>query len=442
MLKKPSLLWFLIVMIIVTPVSLLGYTDYRLSTFWVLLTSTWIYRQKKQVDSLFKVEGFTSIMDILIKNLYAWGLAYGLMAMLMYNIYDFVIFNDALVDSFDVWLRDTYHAIVAYLWMSLFMACIILYNVKENILFPIKGMVDKIAASVNNAGGVEPKAEHEETQNSEPHNEIEVLDASCSQMAHSIQQSLSVIKANKEKELKLENEINVAHKIQQGVLPNLDEVNEAIKDYGFSVQGGMNANESIGGDMFDCIKLDDDHLLISVADVSGEGVTAAVFMMMTQAMVYDNMDKGAANEIMARTNDFLATHNPNKLFVTMWLGIVELSTGKITYVSAGHNPPLLKDINTGKAEYLRDKSGLVLGLMPRRKYKVFERVLQPNSMLYLYTDGISEARDVNKDFFGEPRLQEAVETAQKPEDVLEKVHEFVGEAPQSDDMTYICLIRK
>ena len=442
MLKKPSLLWFVIVLAIFLPLSLLEYVNYVFFTVLTLSASVWLYMEHRQANCLFSIVSFASLTKILLKTLFAWGLACGVMSVAIYNIYDYYIYDKLFFDNIVMWMRNFYVVMIANLWMVVFVAGVILYNIREEVLFPIKGMVDKISDSVNNSKAVQQATDRELMLSKGPQNEVEILAASCSQMADSIQNSLSVIKANKEKQLKLENEISIAQNIQQGVLPDLDEVNEEIKAYGFSVQGGMNANESIGGDMFDCIKLDDDHLLINIADVSGEGVTAAVFMMMTQAMVYDNIDKGAPNEIMAMTNNFLATHNPNKLFVTMWLGIVELSTGKITYVSAGHNPPLLKDNNTGKAEYLRDKSGLVLGLMPKRKYKVFERVLQPNSMLYLYTDGISEARDINKDFFGEPRLQEAVELAQKPEDVLEKVHEFVGEAPQSDDMTYICLMRK
>lgn len=442
MLRKPSLLWFVIVLIICLPLSLLGYLGYVFFTVLTLLAIAWLYMEHKQANRLFPIFNFVSLTKVLLKILFAWGLAYGVMAVAIYTTYDYYIYDTLIFHDHIARLRNFYFIIISNLWMVVFLASIILYNIREEVLFPIKSMVDKISASVNSPKAVQQGREGELKLSNEPQNEVEILAASCSQMAESIQHSLSVIKANKEKQLKLKNEISVAEKIQQGVLPNLDEVNEEIKAYGFSVQGGMNANEAIGGDMYDCIKLDEDHLLINIADVSGEGVTAAIFMMMTQAIVYDNIDKGTPNEIMSRTNDFLATHNSNKLFVTMWLGIVELSTGKITYVSAGHNSPLLKDNNTGKAEYLRDKSGLVLGLMPRRKYKVFERVLQPNSMLYLYTDGISEARNVHKDFFGESRLQQAVEEAQSPENVLDRVHEFVGEAPQSDDMTYICLMRE
>lgn len=272
-------------------------------------------------------------------------------------------------------------------------------------------------------------------------NEITVLKQSLTRMKSDSERYLESINQQQKNKLHREAQLAFAGNVQQSALPDLEALNRELEGTGYAVKGGMNANEGIGGDMYDCRKLDDDHILIMIADVSGEGVTAAVFMMLTQTLVYSSADANTPGVIMQRTNEYLVKHNSNKLFVTMWLGIVELSTGKITYASAGHNPPVLRDA-AKKAVWINEKPNLVLAAMPNRKYNEYERFIEPGGVLYLYTDGISEARDANKDFFGNDRLIESVKNARGPADVLTDVANFVDGAPQSDDMTYLWLERR
>lgn len=145
--------------------------------------------------------------------------------------------------------------------------------------------------------------------------------------------------------------------------------------------------------------------------------------------------------ILAEVNNALAEHNDNLMFVTVWLGIVELSTGKLTYANAGHNYPLLQQ-KAGKAIWLSEKSGPALGIIPSITYKNYEQTLSSESKLLLYTDGIPEAENPQQGFFGNERLENSFHGANTPEDILLSVREFVENTPPTDDITFLWLQRK
>ena len=271
------------------------------------------------------------------------------------------------------------------------------------------------------------------------YNEIDLAQMALVKMSADIGEHLEHLeKAVKEKQT-VSSQLEIASIIQQGVLPKLQLINKQLPDY--RVAGDMRAARVVGGDMYECFRLDDEHLLIMVADVSGKGIPAALFMMITQALVKQNASLCDPGAILSRTNDALAKRNEQGMFVTMWLGILELATGKITYANAGHNPPLLQNVEDESPQWLSSLSGLVLGLMEDMEYENFETTLKEGGKLFLYTDGFNEAENAAAEFFGNDRLEQSFMKASSAKDIVAAVEGFVEGAAQSDDMTYLWVER-
>ena len=182
-----------------------------------------------------------------------------------------------------------------------------------------------------------------------------------------------------------------------------------------------------------------------MADVSGKGVPAALFMMASKIILANNamMGKSPA-QILTDTNAAICANNREEMFVTVWLGILEISTGKLIASNAGHEYPVIKHAN-GAFELLKDKHGFVIGGMEGAKYKDYELTLEHGSKLFLYTDGVPEATNAQTELFGVERMVEALnkDVSASPEQVLKNVHasvdDFVNEAEQFDDLTMLCL---
>lgn len=278
--------------------------------------------------------------------------------------------------------------------------------------------------------------------------EIAALEESFYRMGKEISESVQKLTLESEKYHAQHAQLAVASQIQHGLMPDLDLINQWLEEnqHEYYIQGDMRAAKQVGGDMYDCYRLDDDHLLLSVADVSGKGVPAALFEAVTQALLENSLlgNKEAVNclaDIVTKVNNSLENQNKEMLFVTMWVGILELSTGVITYVNAGHNPALLKIREQPMAQKLEKLSGPVLGLMDNQTYISHKAVLPPGAKLLIYTDGITEAENVHNKFYGTERLCRVFSSAYTPEAVINDVASFVGSAPQSDDATFIWVER-
>ena len=242
---------------------------------------------------------------------------------------------------------------------------------------------------------------------------------------------------------RIENELNMASNIQANMLPNIFPPFPDRTE--FDIYASMNPAKEVGGDFYDFFLIDDDHLCMVMADVSGKGIPAALFMMASKIILANNamMGKSPA-QILTDTNAAICANNREEMFVTVWLGILEISTGKLTASNAGHEYPVVKHGN-GAFELLKDKHGFVIGGMDGVKYKDYELTLEPGSKLFLYTDGVPEATNVQNELFGTERMLAAMnrELTASPEQVLKNVHasvdEFVNEAEQFDDLTMLCL---
>ena len=237
-----------------------------------------------------------------------------------------------------------------------------------------------------------------------------------------------------------EADLRVGTEIQTGSLPT-----DFPDRPEFEIFASMDPAKEVGGDFYDFFMIDDDHLAIVIADVSGKGVPAALFMMSSKIYINDHaMIGGTPAEILERVNKLVCANNKAHMFVTVWLGILEISTGKLTTASAGHEYPMI-NIN-GKYEMLKDKHGLAIGAMDIAKYKNTEIQLKKGDSIFVYTDGVAEATDANNELFGTDRTVEALNAIPKgasQKEVLAGVRvavdAFVKEAPQFDDLTMVGL---
>ena len=207
----------------------------------------------------------------------------------------------------------------------------------------------------------------------------------------------------------------------------------------------MKPAKEVGGDFYDCFLIDEDHLCLVIADVSGKGIPGALFMMASKIILQSCAMLGrSAGEILSKTNEAICSNNQAEMFVTAWLGILEISTGRMTAVNAGHEYPVIKRAD-GPFELLKDKHGLVIGGLEDIQYKEYELQLEKGTKLFLYTDGVPEATDAEYRMFGSQRMLAALneKTDAAPQEILENIHRavdaFVQGAEQFDDMTMLCL---
>ena len=237
---------------------------------------------------------------------------------------------------------------------------------------------------------------------------------------------------------RIDKELEYAKQIQLSALPtNFPEGEE----YGIYAQ--MMAAKEVGGDFYDFYKLSDNTVAFLAADVSGKGIPAAMFMMTAKTIIKDLAERGLpVNEIFTQANEKLCENNESGMFVTAWMGILNLTTGNVQFANAGHNPPLLKRAD-GSFEYLKTRAGFVLAGMEGVRYRVGELTLNPGDRLFLYTDGVPEATNAENKLYGEDRLltfmnQNTTVEARKLLPALKaNIDEFVGEAPQFDDITML-----
>lgn len=238
-------------------------------------------------------------------------------------------------------------------------------------------------------------------------------------------------------------ELSVATHIQTSMLPRIFPAFPAQKE--FDIYAMTNPAKEVGGDFYDFFLVDDDHLAVVVADVSGKGIPAALFMVIAKTLIKDHAQRGTSPDVVfTEVNRLLCEANDEGMFVTAWLGVLELSTGHLSYVNAGHNPPLLRRAGGGY-DYLRTRSGFVLAGVEETRYRSCSLELAPGDALFLYTDGVTEATDAEKQLYGEERLATALNSHKDyaPKELLSAVRDdveaFVGQAPQFDDITVLSL---
>lgn len=275
--------------------------------------------------------------------------------------------------------------------------------------------------------------------------EIGALARSVHQMEHDVCRNIDELtKMTAEKE-RIGTELRVAAKIQADMLPKGYPPFPARSD--FDLFATMAPAKEVGGDLYDYLLLDDDHLMMAVGDVSGKGVPAALFMGKCKVLLdFCALLRLPPAEIFRRANEKLCEGNDSALFVTCWLGILTFSTGELRYVNAGHPHPILT--HGGSSEFMGGKPNIVMGAMDGMKYDERTVTLEKGDRLLIYTDGVTEATDSSLAMFGEERLLAAVRAAE-PKDapdavasIRAEIDSFAGEAEQFDDITMLQFIWK
>jgi sigma-B regulation protein RsbU (phosphoserine phosphatase) len=242
-----------------------------------------------------------------------------------------------------------------------------------------------------------------------------------------------------DKQEKVRTELNVAKEIQMNTLP------EGIVDTkDVEIVGELKAANEVGGDLYDYINIDEDHVAVIIGDVSGKGVPAAMFMMKTITSFRDFARAGKTpSQILKEINSSIFQGNKTSMFVTCFLVILDKKTGRLQYSNAGHNPPIIganKDFR-----YLKCKSGFLLGCFKDSPVVDEEIILKPGESITLYTDGVTEARNREGGFFGEARFLKAINKkkynciVELHHAIKDEIANFVGDAPQSDDITFLTI---
>lgn len=241
-------------------------------------------------------------------------------------------------------------------------------------------------------------------------------------------------------------------KVAHGTHRSLPKVNAILdiakhqKNKSFDLHAIMFTAKEVGGDFYDFFFIDEHHLVVIIADVSGKGIPAALFMMTLKPLIRGYAEAGlSAAEVFTKTNSRLCESSDSKMFVTAFMGILDTQTGNFTYVNAGHNPPLIRRKETGFV-FIKPRPGLVLAAVETIEYKQVEIQMYPNDMLFLYTDGVTESLNPALELFSEDRLLKAlnrIPSDASPAEVLihikANVDEFSQDAAQADDITMLGL---
>ena len=238
-------------------------------------------------------------------------------------------------------------------------------------------------------------------------------------------------------------ELSTARQIQRSVLPHIFPPFPERKE--IDLFASMDPARDVGGDFYDFFFVDEDHLCLVIADVSGKGIPAALFMMFAKRIIEDfaRMEH-SVSEILEKTNELLCDNNQAEMFVTVWLGILEISTGRLTAANAGHEYPAIRK-NGGSFLLYKDKHGFVIGGMEGVRYREYVLQMDPGDKLFIYTDGVPEATDGSEEMFGVERMTAALNSCAdgSPHEILlgvrRAVDDFVGDAEQFDDLTMMCL---
>ena len=235
-------------------------------------------------------------------------------------------------------------------------------------------------------------------------------------------------------------ELKIAHSIQIGMIPREFPVREE-----FEVYASMEPAKEVGGDLYDFFFIDDDNFCFIVGDVSGKGVPAALFMAISRTLLRTEALRGLPpNEILQNANNTLCPDNEECMFVTVFCGILNIRTGELQFANAGHNPPIVGG-QQRSTEFLKLHSGFVLGTIPDFPYVTQEEKLDPGDYLYVYTDGVTEAMNLEEKLFSDARLLEIMKNIDNNPAtemlavVKDEVKDFVKEAPQSDDITMLAV---
>ena len=323
------------------------------------------------------------------------------------------------------------------LYVTVFIEIIVFTSLFVFIFLLIKKVVVKNIDKINNSLAKITDGDLDETVNVRSNEEFAVLSDDINSTVDTLKRYI------KEADERIDKELEFARQIQHSALPSVFPPYPNRTD--FDIYAQMHTAKEVGGDFYDFYLLGEDKLAFLIADVSGKGIPAAMFMMTAKTLIKSLVESGIdASEAFTRANNKLCENNEAGMFVTAWLGILDLNTGLLKYVNAGHNPPLIKRNGT-YFEYICSKPNFILAGMENTKYKANEIQLSPGDEIFLYTDGVTEANNISYELFSEDRLLESLNekkgltVKQLCNKVKNDVDRFVGNALQSDDITMLAV---
>jgi sigma-B regulation protein RsbU (phosphoserine phosphatase) len=270
--------------------------------------------------------------------------------------------------------------------------------------------------------------------------ERDELVAEITERNRELQDSLENLRRTRSAKDRMQSELNVGHEIQMNMLPTAFPVRPE-----FSMYARLKPAREIGGDFYDFYFLDPDHLCVAVGDVSGKGVPSALFAAVTKTLLssFSKQDPSPAS-VITQASDELSTNNESCMFVTLMLGVLNTNTGELVYTNAGHNPPYIRRAD-GTVETLDGRHGPIAGAMEGFTYSEGRAELRQGDLLFVFTDGVVEATNVDDQLFSDERLRDILARSgnDNPEKVVDEVesevHDFEGAAPQFDDVTMLAL---
>ena len=363
----------------------------------------------------------------------------------------FVVLFDYFNFITTVFLTDFHEG---YVIMITLFYCIILfmivsiihiYFVEKNITNPLYGLIDSVREYCHEQKDNEAKFKSRFDKQLNGTDDMSVLIKSFVSLNDNIKFNLNQIKKTTAEKEKIETEFNIASNIQSNMLKT--DFDEFSKGQPFEIYGFMNPARKVGGDFYDFFDMDDDNIAFLIGDVSGKGIPATLFMVKTMYSIRNHSKfTSKPNEIYESANNSISQRNDENLFVTSLFGKLNLRNGKLTFVNAGHNYPLIRNNASGDDfDYLSIQPNFVLGVMEDMAYEEQELMLNPGDIVFLYTDGITEANNDYHGFYGEERLKETINKYKDEslESIVEKVkadiYDFCASEDQFDDMTMLII---
>lgn len=347
---------------------------------------------------------------------------------------------DTLYDSRRVFIEDILKLMLTMLTL---VAVGVFIFLRRTIIEPVRSIEAEARRFAEQGAGPDDGEAAKLTDTIRSIDEIGSLAASIDQMEVQIREYVDdITKITAEKE-RIGAELDLARRIQRNALPSTFPAFPERKE--FDVYASMTPAKEVGGDFYDFFFIDSDHLGIVIADVSGKGIPAALFMMVSKIMIKNQVLAGAnPAEALEAVNEQACRSNSEEMFVTVWLGILNLKTGHLIASNAGHEFPVLKD-SDGDFEVMKDKHGFVVGGMDGMKYINYNLQVKPGWKLFVYTDGLPEAQDTDKQFFGMDRIVETLNVCKdsSPKEIIDSmdkaVNAFENGEPAFDDLTMLCL---
>ena len=314
------------------------------------------------------------------------------------------------------------------------------YYIAYRVIEPIRSISDEVSSFVeseNRSGGSLGEIH--------THDEIQQLAEDIVKMEKDIGTYIAHITAITAERERIGAELNVAARIQADMLPSRFPAFPGRTD--FDIFASMDPAKEVGGDFYDFFLLDDDHLALVIADVSDKGVPAALFMVVAKTLMKNQASfTRSPKQILEAVNCQLCENNASRMFVTAWMCILEISTGKCVAANAGHEYPAIRRAN-GDFELMKDKHGFVLGGIQSTRYSEYEFQLEKGGSIFVYTDGVTEATNAAEELFGTDRMTDAlnIDSGASPAEIIRNtravIDAFVGDAPQFDDITMLCVRR-